>query len=168
MDTDQIIVIIILCAAAMLISAALYLHQRARRRLPEHYDGMELREFVRYCAELLEKNGFREVEGIRDRAVALHDGEDAGGAGEQGAVLGVDLLAKKDGVTYAILCRCGAEAVGVEAVQCACAGREYHGKMVGVVLAAGRFTPQAMETAEKLKVLLWGRERLEEMLEKSA
>ena len=61
MATKQIIIIMVLSVLAMLISAALYLLQRARRRRPEDYDLMEGHEFEYYCAELLERNGFREV-----------------------------------------------------------------------------------------------------------
>ena len=49
MDTYQIIIIIVVCALAMLVSAALYLLQRARRRMPEDFDLMEGHEFEEYC-----------------------------------------------------------------------------------------------------------------------
>ena len=142
MDTVQIIVIIILCAAAMLVSAALYLRQRTRRKLPEECDMMEEREFVRYCAEILRKRGFQSVRQAQ----------------EEGC--GADILAEKDGVTYAIRCKCCQEPVGAEALQEACAGREYFDSMVGAVLTNRYFTPQAAAAADKLRVLLWDRDWL--------
>lgn len=142
MDTVQIVVIILLCAAAMLVSAALYLRQRTRRKIPEECDMMEEREFVRYCAEILKRRGFQSVRR----------------AGDEGC--GADILAEKDGVTYAVRCRCCEEPVGAEALQEACAGREYFGRMAGAVLTNRYFTPQAAAAAEKLRVLMWDRDWL--------
>ncbi|MCI8693682.1 MAG: restriction endonuclease [Lachnospiraceae bacterium] len=144
MDTYQIIIIIVVCALAMLVSAALYLLQRARRRMPEDFDLMEGHEFEEYCAELLKKCGFEDVEVTR-------------GSGDYG----IDILAEKDGVTYAIQCKCYNAPVGVKAVQEAYAGRDYYDRMVGAVLTNQHFTQPAVEAAEKLKILLWDRERLE-------
>lgn len=144
MDTYQIIIIIVVCAVAMLISAALYLLQRARRRMPEDFDLMEGHEFEEYCAELLKKSGFQNVEVTR-------------GSGDYG----IDILAEKDGVTYAIQCKCYNAPVGVKAVQEAYAGRDYYDRMVGAVLTNQHFTQPAVEAAGKLKILLWDRERLE-------
>ncbi len=144
MDTYQIIIIIVVCTLAMLVSAALYLLQRARRRMPEDFDLMEGHEFEEYCAELLKKCGFEDVEVTR-------------GSGDYG----IDILAEKDGVTYAIQCKCYNAPVGVKAVQEAYAGRDYYDRMVGAVLTNQHFTQPAVEAAGKLKILLWDRERLE-------
>lgn len=148
MNTNQIIIIIVITVVAMLISAALYLLQRARRRRPESFDLMEGHEFEYYCAELLKKCGFREVEVTR-------------GSGDYG----IDVLAEKDGVTYAIQCKCYTAPVGVKAVQEAYAGRDYYDRMVGVVLTNQYFTQPAVEAARKLKILLWDRGYLESMVE---
>ena len=148
MATKQIIIIMVLSVLAMLISAALYLLQRARRRRPEDYDLMEGHEFEYYCAELLERNGFREVKVTK-------------GSGDYG----IDILAEKDGVTYAIQCKCYGTPVGVKAVQEAYAGRDYYDRMVGAVLTNQYFTQPAVEAAGKLKILLWDRGYLEDMAE---
>ena len=148
MATKQIIIIMVLSVLAMLISAALYLLQRARRRRPEAYDLMEGHEFEYYCAELLERNGFREVKVTK-------------GSGDYG----IDILAEKDGVTYAIQCKCYGTPVVVKAVQEAYAGRDYYDRMVGAVLTNQYFTQPAAEAARKLKILLWDRGYLEEMAE---
>lgn len=146
MDTYTIIVIIIVSAAALAVSAALLL--RARRGKTEDLDLMEGHEFEYYCAELLEKCGFLDVEVTR-------------GSGDYG----IDILAEKDGVTYAIQCKCYTSPVGVKAVQEAYAGRDYYDRMVGVVLTNQYFTQPAVEAAGKLKILLWDRGYLEDMLE---
>ena len=148
MDTYSIVIIIIVSAAAMLASTALYLRQRSRRRQPKEYDLMEGHDFEYYCAELLKKRGFQEVEVTR-------------GSGDYG----IDILAEKDGVTYAIQCKCYGAPVGVKAVQEAYAGRDYYDRMVGAVLTNQYFTQPAVDAAEKLKILLWDRGYLESMLE---
>ncbi len=150
MNTNQIIIIAGLAVAAMMFSAVLYLRQRRRRERPEEYDLMEGHEFEYYCAELLEKCGFLEVEVTK-------------GSGDYG----VDVLAEKDGVTYAIQCKCYNGPVGVKAVQEAYAGRDYYDRMVGAVLTNQYFTRPAAEAAKKLKILLWDREYLEDLVEQS-
>lgn len=150
MNTNQIIIIAGLAVAAMMFSAVLYLRQRRRRERPEEYDLMEGHEFEYYCAELLEKCGFLEVEVTK-------------GSGDYG----VDVLAEKDGVTYAIQCKCYNGPVGVKAVQEAYAGRDYYDRMVGAVLTNQYFTQPAAEAAKKLKILLWDREYLEDLVEQS-
>ena len=129
MDTP-IIIVIVVSAAAMAASAALYLRQRARRRRPEEFDLMEGRDFEHYCAELLRRRGFQEVEVTK-------------GSGDYG----IDILAEKDGVTYAVQCKRYAAPVGVKAVQEAYAGRDYYDRMVGAVLTNQYFTQPAVEAA---------------------
>lgn len=132
--------------AALLISIILFL--RARRNRPEDIDLMEGHEFEYYCAELLAKCGFRDVQVTK-------------GSGDYG----VDILAEKEGVTYAIQCKCYTSPVGVKAVQEAYAGRDYYDRMVGAVLTNQYFTRPAVEAAKKLKILLWDRGHLEGMQE---
>lgn len=122
-----------------------------RRKKYNSLDEMEGHDFEYFCAELLKKRGFEEVEvtrGSRD--------------------YGVDILAEKDGVTYAIQCKCYAEPVGVKAVQEAYAGRDFYDCMVGVVLTNQYFTAPAVEVAGKLKILLWDRGYLDSMLEETS
>lgn len=126
-----------------------YLHAR---RLREKLRGKELdemagRDFEFFCADLLEENGFLEVEVTK-------------GSGDYG----VDVLAEKDGVTYAIQCKRYDAPVGVKAVQEACAGREYYDRMVGAVMTNQYFTQPAVEAAKKLKILLWDRGYIDEMV----
>lgn len=142
------IIIACVCAVAMAASAVIYLRHRARRNVPDEFDLMEGHDFEYYCAELLKKCGFQEVEVTR-------------GSGDYG----VDILAEKEGVTYAIQCKCYSAPVGVKAVQEAYAGRDYYDRMVGAVLTNQYFTQPAMEAAKKLKILLWDRGYLEDMLE---
>lgn len=138
------IAVILVIAAALLL---LLLRNRKRQR-PSALDDMEGHDFEYYCAALLEKRGFLEVEVTK-------------GSGDYG----VDILAEKDGVTYAIQCKCYASPIGVKAVQEAYSGRDYYDRMVGAVLTNQYFTAPAVEAAKKLKILLWDRGYLERMME---
>lgn len=109
---------------------------------------MEGVEFEQYCAELLRNRGFIDVK------LTKASGD-----------FGVDILAEKDGVTYAIQCKRYADPVGVKAVQEAFAGREYYDRMVGAVLTNQYFTAPAVAAAKKLKILLWDRGYLDSMIE---
>lgn len=135
-------------AVFVLLLAVAALIQRRRRRQVFDLDEMEGHEFEVYCSHLLENRGFDEVEVTR-------------GSGDFGA----DILAQRDGVTYAIQCKRYDGPVGVKAVQEAYAGRDYYDKMVGAVLTNQYFTRPAMEAAAKLKILLWDREYLLAMIE---
>lgn len=113
-------------------------------------DAMEGHEFEHYCAELLEHNGFTEVE------VTPASGD-----------FGVDVLAKKDGITYAIQCKCYSDTVGNHAVQEALSGAQYYHRMVAVVMTNNYFTPAAIETAHRTNVLLWDRDTVLKMTEQT-
>ncbi|MGN0289729.1 MAG: restriction endonuclease [Lachnospiraceae bacterium] len=126
----------------------LWIYRRKRNSRGKDFDHLEGHDFEYYCADLLKKKGYNEVEVTR-------------GSGDFGA----DILAEKEGITFAIQCKCYTAAVGVKAVQEACAGREYYDCMVGVVLTNQYFTAPAVEAARKLKILLWDRGYLESMEE---
>lgn len=132
----------------MLFFVAIWLLRKAKHTLPDELDLMEGHDFEYFCAELLARNGFQEVE------VTKASGD-----------YGIDILAQKDGVTYAIQCKCYSDPVGVKAVQEAYAGRDYYDRMVGAVLTNQYFTTPAVEAAKKLKILLWDRGYLEAMME---
>ena len=139
----------ILLFLGVLICGIVITAMRSRRRKKTRFiDEMEGHEFEYFCAELLEKQGFMDVEVTR-------------GSGD----FGVDILAEKDGVTYAIQCKCYADMVGVKAVQEAYAGRDYYDRMVGAVMTNQYFTAPAVDAARKLKILLWDRGYLENMME---
>ena len=136
-------------AIFLLVGFAFWNARRLRDRLRgRELDGMEGHEFERFCADLLKRHGFQEVEVTK-------------GSGD----FGVDVLAEKDGVTYAVQCKRYDAPVGVKAVQEACAGREYYDRMVGAVMTNQYFTQPAVDAAKRLKILLWDRGYLESMME---
>lgn len=140
--------------AAMIVLFAVFLvvkiitNRFVLHKRPLPFDEMNGLEFEKFCAGLLEKKGFIDVN------ITKASGD-----------FGVDILAEKDGVTYAIQCKRYTDPVGVKAVQEAYAGREYYDRMVGAVLTNQYFTAPAVEAAKKLKILLWDRGYLESMME---
>ena len=151
MNTSILIPIVSIIAVGVLAALIVFLLHRGKRVRPSDIDLMEGHDFEYYCAELLRLRGFQEVEVTK-------------GSGDYG----IDILAEKDGVTYAIQCKCYAAPVGVKAVQEAYAGRDYYDRMVGAVLTNQYFTQPAVEAAKKLKILLWDRGYLESMLEETS
>lgn len=142
-----LILIIFILLLGLTILVGFILGKRGRKRFKE-LDQMEGHDFEYFCADLLEKRGYKDVEvttGSRD--------------------YGIDILAQKEGITFAIQCKCYSTPVGVKAVQEAYAGRDYYDCMVGVVLTNQQFTAPAVEAAKKLKILLWDRTYLEGMME---
>lgn len=121
-----------------------------RRRAADAFEDMDGHEFEYFCADLLERRGFVEVEVTR-------------GSGDYG----VDILAEKDGVTYAVQCKRYTAPVGVKAIQEAYAGRDYYDRMVGAVMTNQYFTAPAVEAAKKLKILLWDGGYVESMMEEA-
>ena len=144
----SLLIIGILVGLILFALLAAWLVKKLRRNKYKDLDQMEGHDFEYFCAGLLEKRGYKDVEvttGSRD--------------------YGVDILAKKDGISFAIQCKCYSTPVGVKAVQEAYAGRDYYDCMIGVVLTNQYFTAPAIEAAAKLKILLWDRTYLENMME---
>lgn len=149
-QTDLRIIIAMITGILFLIvflTGILYIVRRRNRR-GSAMDEMEGHEFEYFCAELLEKQGFMDVEVTR-------------GSGD----FGVDILAEKDGVTYAVQCKRYQGPVGVDAVLRTYAGKDYYDRMVGAVMTNQYFTAPAAEAAGKLHILLWDRGYVEYMME---
>ena len=125
----------------LIINIMLIIRLRRRAIRPQPMDEMEGHDFEYYCAELLEGMGFAEVEVTK-------------GSGDFGA----DILAEKDGISYAIQCKCYDKPIGVRAVEEIYAGRDYYDRMVGVVMTNQYFTQPAVDMAKKLNILLWDRD----------
>ena len=104
-------------------------------------------EFEEYMAQVLKDNGFRHVE------VTVECGDQ-----------GVDILAVRNGKTYAIQFKNYADMVGNKAVQEAYAGAQYYGCDIPVVVCPTDFTIPARELAESTGVELWDGERLSHMM----
>ena len=116
----------------------------------EKVDNMDGHAFENWCAELLKQTGFTEVEVTP-------------GSGDQG----VDILAVKEGVYYAIQCKCYSSDLDNTPIQEVYAGKEMYNCQVGAVMTNRHFTEGARKLAEKTRVLLWDRNKLIELLEQA-
>lgn len=110
-------------------------------------DYMEGHIFEFFCAEILEKNSFTNVSVTK-------------GSGDQG----IDILAFKDGVKYAIQCKNYSTSLGNSPIQEVFAGKTHYGCHVAVVMTNSTFTQGAKELAKSTGVLLWDRSVLQEMI----
>ena len=79
---------------------------------------------------------------------------------------GIDILAEKDNVSYAIQCKLYSSKLGNDCVQEACAGKKYYKKDLAVVITNSTFTQGAIELAKETNVVLWDRQILDNMLKK--
>lgn len=113
-------------------------------------DRMEGHEFEYFCAELLERCGFEDVTVTR-------------GSGDQG----VDILAFKDDIKYAIQCKNYSAPLGNKSVQEVFAGKTFYKCHVGVVMTNSVFTKGAYELADSVGVILWDKHRLDKMMIKT-
>lgn len=110
------------------------------------YDAMDGHEFEYFCADLLRQNGFRDVNVTK-------------ASGDQG----IDIIAYKDGIKYGIQCKCYSSDIGNAAVQQAYSGKTFYNCHVATVLTNRYFTSSAKELAQSNGVLLWDRNKLEEL-----
>ena len=95
-------------------------------------------EFEAYVAEVLKDNGFKKVQVTK-------------GSGDQGA----DVLAERNGISYAIQCKNYEGSVGNYAVQEAYAAAQFYRCDKAAVICPGEFTRGAKELAEATGVTLW-------------
>ncbi len=104
-------------------------------------DTMDGHDFEYWTAELLGHFGFTNIEVTR-------------GSGDQG----VDVLAHKDGIKYAIQCKCYSSNLGNKSIQEVHSGKSIYHCQVGAVITNQYFTTGAKELAEATGVLLWDRD----------
>lgn len=103
-------------------------------------DKMTGYEFEWFCAKLLRKIGYYNV-------LVTQSSSDQG----------IDVLAEKDGVRFAIQCKHYSGTVGNKAVQEAYAGCRYYDCDVPIVMTNSYFSDSAKQLANKNQVILWNR-----------
>ena len=113
----------------------------------DELDNMDGIDFEELACDILVANGFE----LAENTPATGD-------------FGVDILAVKNGMTYAIQCKRYHEPVGIDAIQQVYAGRAYYECHVAVVLTNPTFTSHAQKLADKLGVVLWDRDSLRKLL----
>ena len=110
-------------------------------------DKMKGSEFEDWCANLLRYNGYENVRTTKS-------------SGDQG----VDILAEKDDIMYAIQCKCHSHDLSNTPIQEVNTGKTLYHCQIGVVMTNRRFTKGAKEAANATGVLLWDRDKLCSML----
>lgn len=108
------------------------------------YDLMSGEEFEVYVSKILSKMGFCNI-GLTK------------GSGDQG----VDIIAEKDRIKYAIQCKRYSNPVGNKAVQEIFAGVSFYHCHIGVVVTNNYFTNAAKELAYENGVVLWDKDFLD-------
>ena len=111
-------------------------------------DCMSGHEFEYWCAAVLKANGFYNVSVTK-------------GSGDQG----VDVLASRNGSSYAIQCKCYSTNLGNTPVQEVYAGKQYYNCDIAVVMTNRYFTKGAQELARKTGVILWDRNDVARMMQ---
>lgn len=107
----------------------------------DQVDTMDGHAFEYWCADLLRDNGFTNVSVTK-------------GSGDQG----VDVLAEKENIRYAVQCKCYSNDLGNTPIQEVNAGRIIYHCHIGAVMTNRYFTKGAKEAAEATGVLLWDRD----------
>lgn len=101
------------------------------------HDELTGAEYESFVASYLADNGFRDIEMTK-------------ASGDYG----VDILASKGGIRYAVQCKYYSSHVGISAVQQAAAGLAFYGCQRAMVVTNNSFTAAAKTLAEKNGVLL--------------
>lgn len=112
-----------------------------------YVDVMNGIEFENWCSELLQNLSFSNI--VRTKI-----------SGDQG----VDILAEKDGVKYAIQCKCYSHDLGNTPVQEVNAGKTIYNCHVAAVMTNRYFTAGAKNAAQATGVLLWDRDWIKKKL----
>lgn len=110
-------------------------------------DSMGGHEFEYWCAKLLSDIGYKDVTVTQ-------------ASGDQG----VDVLAQKDGIKYAIQCKCYSSDLGNTPIQEVLAGKKFYHCHVGAVMTNRHFTKGAKDLAAETGILLWDRDWLSRAL----
>lgn len=111
-------------------------------------DQMDGHRFEHFCAETLLGNGFTDVSVTP-------------GSSDQG----VDVTAQKNGIKYAVQCKCYSSDLGNKPIQEVNTGKMIYKCHVGAVMTNRFFTDGAKTAANATGVLLWDRDQLYKMIQ---
>lgn len=118
--------------------------------ISQDFDNMDGHEFECFCADLLKRLGYMHVKITKESRD-----------------YGIDILAEKDDISYAIQCKCYKGNIGTKAIQEAYSGKNIYNRDIGVVITNRYFTPSAIKTAEINKIKLWNRDKLLKFIEQA-
>lgn len=111
------------------------------------FNNMDGHNFEYFCAEILRKNGYQDVEVTP-------------GSGDHG----VDITALKEGIRYAVQCKRYSDGVGNKAIQEIYSGMNFYHCNVGIVMTNSYFTQSAIEEAKRNGIVLWDGQYLKQMV----
>lgn len=111
-------------------------------------DAMEGHAFEYWCADFLDKCGFANIKVTK-------------GSGDQG----VDIVAEKDNLRYAIQCKRYSGKLSNKPIQEVNTGKAVYGCDIAVVMTNSYFTSGAEEAARANGVLLWDKDEIKHMIE---
>ena len=104
--------------------------------------------FEQYCARLLEKNMFSNVQVV-------------GGSGD----LGADIIAWKANKKYVVQCKCYNNKVPYHALEQAATARRNVAASQAIIMTNNYFSEQTKRIAPELQVLLWDRDTLAKLID---
>ena len=113
----------------------------------EDFDALDGRAFEYWCANLLKRNGYSIMDVTK-------------GSGDQG----VDIIAEKEGIRYAVQCKCFSADLGNTPGQEVYAGKTFYQCHLGVVMTNRFFTKSARELARATGTLLWDRDKINDLI----
>ena len=129
-------------AAAVIAMAVWFLRRLRRKRADRLPSVLTPLGFERHCADILARQGWRASLTARST--------------DQG----VDVLARKGGVSVVIQCKLYSRPVGNAAVQAVIAGQAFMGATHAAVVSNQTYTRAARDLAERTRVLLLSAEDL--------
>ena len=141
------------CIVAVLAAVYAIVCCRSRRQEGKHFadldyiDSLDGYEFEAWCAALLEKLGYTDID------VTPKSGDH-----------GADVLAEKHGERYAFQCKRYEEPVGNSAVQEIHFAKSYYHCTRGAVITNNYFTDHARQDADAVGIELWDRDTLRRLL----
>ena len=104
--------------------------------------------FERYCAKLLEYNGFKNIQVV-------------GGRGD----LGADIIAWKGSRKFVIQCKCYQGSVPYHALEQTVTARKNVNAGEGIILTNSYFTEQTKTIAPEHQIYLWDRNKLQKLID---
>ena len=113
----------------------------------DNFDGIE---FESFCKNLLIAEGYEDVEQT-----------------QESVDYGIDIIAEKDNIKYAIQCKRYEGKVGNDAIQEAMTGKEYYNCNIAIVFTNSTFTHNAQVLSRSAGVILWDRTVLLKMIERN-
>lgn len=110
-------------------------------------DRMDSLRFIHWCADLLKRHSFQNVQVLR--------GKDK---------RGVDILAQESNIKYTIHCKRSNSDVGTSAIWEIKEGMSRYNDHIGLIITNQHFTKDAVDMAEAESLHLWDRDKLSELL----